>query len=379
MALKKNGILLFGLAVALVFFLVEKNIVRAISSRPLPAKNLTLLETVIRYIRNDYIEEKNPLQTFEGSFKGMVNSLDSYSSYLNRESTARFLSQKDSLLKEPGLIIYKRYDSFPVVVGLIENSPAEKNGLKLGDSITEINGLSTPAMSMTEFNLTLKDKEGVPIDLKILRGDKTLEMKVERALLAQEPVAYSPQEGLSGVLKIARLESPCVNLIKTKLLPALRKKQKALVIDLRNCQEGTFEEAQQLIGLFTKVEQMGYIEKKGGSQKRYSSLEEPLLPQIPLVIWINQATIGPAEAVSAVLKESQRAKVVGLPTLGLAAEQELFPIEDGSSLLLTTGIFCLNSGEKLWDRGAAPDVVVESADQSFAAYLKKTQSLLLTP
>ncbi len=362
-----------------LFFVFEKSIVRAVAagSTP-PPKNIYLLEAVIRLIKNDYIEEKDAVKTMDGSFQGLVNSLDNTSSYLDKKSTARYLDQKDAQLREPGIGLFKEYGAFPQIVGIVENSPAEKSGLQVGDLITEIDGLTTPTMSLTEVNLYLRDKEETPLNLKILREADTIDFKVERSLLFGDPIKLSVQEGTSGVLKIARLDPPCLSEIKTELRPDLEKRKKPLIIDLRNCQEGSFEEAQQFINLFLKAENIGYLEKKGGTKEAFSAPDEPILAHLPLVIWTNQATMGPAEAVAAVLKKSKRAKIVGLQTLGLAAKHQFILLGDQTSVILTSGIFCLNSGEQLWGRGAEPDIRVEMNEQSFDAFMKKTKSLLST-
>jgi len=364
---------LFGIS---LLFLFQMTYLRGISSRPGTPKNIYLLEAVIRLIRNDYLEEKDPLRVVDGSFRGLVNSLDSLSSYLDAESTTRYLDRQAGPLQEPGVVLFKRYGAFPQVTGIIENSPAEKQGLELGDLITEIDGLSTPAMSLMEVNLLLGDREGKPLDLKVLRAEKTIELKVERALLHPESVSYEARKGTSGILRINRISSPCVSEIKTKVLPELRKGKGPLIVDLRNCPEGSFEEAQKFINLFLKAENLGYFEKRGKEKEILASPEDPLLAQLPLIVWINQGTLGPAEAAAAVLKEFKRAKVVGLETPGLAARHEFFPLEDGTSVVLTSGVFCLNSGVKLWGRGVEPDISVEADDQGFLAFLKKTQLLL---
>lgn len=376
---KKKFLFLSLILLAPLLFLVEKSSIRGISFISSPSKNLYLLETVFRYIRNDYIEEVDPLRTIEGSFKGLLNSLDCYSAYLDKENTTRYLEQKEGLYKEPGLILFKKYGSFPIVVGLVEDSPAEKAGLMLGDAVTEINRLSTPPMSLAEANLSIRSKGEEPLELKILREDKTLEMKVERTFLLTEPLTYSPLDRASGILKISRLAPPCLTILKTKLLPALGQKKKTLVLDLRTCQEGTFEEARQLVNFFLKAESIGYFEKKGGESENFSSLEEPVLPDIPLVVWVSQATLGPAEVVAAVLKKNNRAKIVGLPTLGLAGKNEFFMLKDGTSVLLTSAIFCLDSGVKLWGQGVEPDIQVDAKDLSSSSYLKKSQNLISAP
>jgi carboxyl-terminal processing protease len=369
-----------GLLTISLFFVLEKSIGRAVSSRTAePTRSVALLETIISLIRNDYLEEKDPVQTMNGSFQGLVNSLDSTSSYLNKESTSRYLGQKEAPIEEPGLVLHKGYGSFARVVGIIENSPAEKSGFLVGDYITEINGLSTPLMSLTEVNLYLRDTAETPLDLKVLREDKTLQIKVERAFLFPEPVEYSAQAGTAGILKIVRLSPPVVSKIKVDLAPGLRRQKKPLIIDLRNCQEGTFEEAQELLNLFLKADSIGYLQKRGETKELLPALQEPLLAQIPLVVWISQATIGPAEAVAAVLQDFKRARIVGLPTAGLAADHQFFLLRDGTSVILTSGIFCLNSGDKLWGRGTEPDVKLEMEGQSFDAFLKKTKILLSNP
>ncbi len=359
-----------------LLFLLEMTYLRGISSQSGTPKNLYLMEAVIRLIRNDYLEEKDPLRIADGSFKGLVNSLDSLSSYLDAKSTSRYLDSQAGPLQETGVVVFKRYGAFPQITGIVENSPAEKQGLEFGDLITEIDGLATPALSLMEVNLLLTDREVKPVDLKVLRGEKTIEFKLERALLHPDSVSFEAHKGTSGILRISRISSPCVSQIKTRVLPELGKGKGPLIIDLRNCPEGSFEEAQNFINLFLKAQNIGYIEKRGKEKEILASPDDPPLAQLPLIVWINQGTLGPAEAAVAVLKEFKRAKVVGLETPGLAAKYEFFPLEDGTSVLLTSGIFCLNSGVKLWGQGVEPDIPVGADDQGFLSFLKKTQPLL---
>jgi len=373
---KTRAILLTVIFSLSLVFLLEMTYLRGITGRSAAPKNLYLLEAVIRLIRNDYLEEKDPAQTVDGSFRGLVNSLDGLSSYLDTENTSRFLEQQAGPLNGPGLIIFKRYGAFPQVNGIIEGSPAEKQGLQLGDLLTEINGKATPAMSLAESNLRLYDKAELPLGLKVLRDEKTIDFQVGRILLFAEPIIYSGQEGTSGILSIPRMSGPCVSEIKAKIVPRLRAVEKHLIIDLRNCAEGNFEEARQFVNLFLKAESLGYFEKKGAPKEILASPEEPLLAKLPLIIWTNRGTMGPAEAAAAILKEFGRAKVVGLATPGMAARQAHFPLEDGSSVLLTSGVFCLNSGVELLGRGVEPDVPVDSEDQSLQSFLKKTRPLL---
>lgn len=367
------GAVLFGLS---LFFLLEMTYLRGISSRSGTPKNLYLLEAVIRLIRNDYLEERDPVRVMDGSYKGLVNALDSVSSYLDAEGTRRYLDRQAGPIPEPGIVLFKRYGAFPQVAGIIEGSPAEKEGLEIGDLITEIGGLSTPAMSQMEVNLLLGDREGKPIPLKVLRGERTIQLEIQRTQLFTGTVSFEEHQGASGILRVHRLSPPCIAEIENRILPRVEKAKRPLIIDLRNCQEGSFEEARKFVNLFLQSESLGYFENRGAEKEIIQSPAEPSLGRIPLVAWINQGTMGPAEAVAAVLKESKRARLVGLATPGLAAKYRFFPLEDGTSVLLTSGVFSLNSGVTLWGRGAEPDIPVDAEDQGFLAYLEKTQPLL---
>jgi len=361
-----------------LFFFLERAAVRTLSAGSTTPKNLDLLERVISLIRNDYLEEKEPVQTMDGSFRGLVNSLDTGCSYFSADSTARYQGQRGLPLQETGLVLNKRYGGFPQVVGLIENSPAAKAGIEIGDSVAEISGLGTATMSLAEVNLYLSDAEAKPVDIKLLRDDRTLEFKLNRASLFSEAFAYKPREGTGGILQIFR-PTPAVALqVKSKVAPSVRKQKRALILDLRNCAGGDFAGAQELVNLFLSAESIGYFAGRGETKVTVPAAAAPVLDKTPLVVWVNAATIGPAEVVAGVLKDFKRAKIVGLSTPGLVAREEYVPLEDGTSVLLTAGIFCLNSGVKLWGQGVEPDALVDGASSGLDAYLKKTQDLLST-
>lgn len=359
----------------LAFLLFERASVRSVNARSESPKNLFLLEAVTRLIRNDYLEEKNPHKIMTGSFKGLVNSLDPYSGYLDAECTARFLNAKESPLFSPGVVFFKKYGAFPQIIGFIEGFPAEKSELRLGDLITEVDGKSAVEMSQPELDLCLKATEQKPVDLEILRDEKTLGVKIDRAPLPQTPWVFQEQEGFSGILKISRVEALCAEGIKANLIGRLEKSDRPLILDLRSCEGGTFEEAARVINLFHQSETIGYFAGKGPEKEHLPALEQPPLAHLPLVVWVNQATVGPAEAIAAVLQDFKRAKIVGLPTIGLVARREFFALDDGTSVLLTTRIFHLRGGTALWERGVEPDLKLEASGQDSAAYLKKTKGL----
>jgi carboxyl-terminal processing protease len=97
---------------------------------------------------------------------------------------------------------------------------------------------------------------------------------------------------------------------------------------------------------------------------------------LPLVVWVNAGTAGPAEFAAGVLQEVRKVKVVGFTTPGLVGQTEFFSLKDESAILLTSGVFSLPSGRKLWDEGLRPDVSLPVDKLDEKSYLEKTIPLL---
>jgi len=358
-------------------FLLGRPLFSGFSNDNPSKKDSQLLGRIINLIKNHYFEEPKPNETMEGAFKGLVNSLDTLSSYLNPENAEKYGLQQERRLNETGIILYKKeFTHYPQVVGIIKGSPAEKGELKLGDLVIAIDGESTRTMSMLEANLELKEIQEADVGLRFIRRSQTQEVTITRKVLSQEPVSYALHKGTSGILKIHHLYPGCVSQIRERSIPQIKSQKKPLILDLRNCHEGDINEALKLANLFIKSEEVGYFELREGEKESLSCEEEPVLPNLPLIIWTNQATIGPAEVAATILSEFGTAKILGFSTPGLVAKQDFLNLEDGSALLLTSGLLTLKSGNKLWEKGLTPDTKIQGRDQSDEMFLKETMKLI---
>jgi carboxyl-terminal processing protease len=357
------------------FVLLAGRPTSATATRDLSSTGFQTLGTVIQLIKYDYVEEPNPARTMDGAFRGLVDSLDVLSTYLNPENAAKLRQVRPGELKETGVVLIKAYGGFPQVVGLIDGSPAAKSGLKAGDFISVIDGRSTLGFSLVETRLALESRGGQPVKVKVLRQARNLELSIDRATLDRAPAAWSPLERTAGVLRLPKLTQAAVDEAVGLLTSNLKESQKPLVLDLRNCYEGDNAQAARLINLFLRADPAGAFLGRQDSRTPLSCSQDPAWEKVPLVVWTNFGTQGPAEIVAAVLQDGKRAKVVGLTTPGLAARTEFVPLQDGSSLLLTTGVFALNSGKKVWGQGVKPDANVEARESGSDVYLRKTLAL----
>lgn len=232
-------------------------------------------------------------------------------------------------------------------------------------------------MSMLEANLSLKDKNSSSVNLKILNLDKHEEIVVEKALLFDEMFSFIPEKKTSGILKVHKLYSSFTERVRDKVLPLLDSKEKPLILDLRNCHEGEIEESIKFINLFLTSDNIGRFERKKKVTEILSCPEKPVLDNLPLVIWTNQATIGASEVIAGVLKEFKESKVIGFPTLGLTANRNVYLLSDESAVVLTSSVFNISEKDKIWNAGVKPDIKLKAKDLSTKAYLQETFNLFL--
>jgi carboxyl-terminal processing protease len=372
----KNIFLLTFLIAVLLFFFIPKKFLPSISQKSSADKNLLLLKDVANLIKNYYVEEPNALKTMKGAIRGLIGPLDPLSSYLDASTALKHRNSGSTGLKETGIVVYKKFGTYPVVIGVEENSPAADAGIKVGDTLSEMDGQPLLELSMQEANLYLKDTEEKPVNLKILRTEDSEELSLQRKALYDAPFTYLPQKNTSGILKIHSLSPLFSRQFQKELLPSLKAKKDPLIIDMRNCYTGEIEEAVKFINLFLQSDKIGYFQDKNGKKEFLSCPKTPELKGLPLILWTNNATIGPAEAVAGVLKDFQRAKIVGLKTPGLLVKQDFFPLEDGSALLLTSQIFYFRQGKEMWLKGIDPDKEIQEKDPSSELYLKETYEIL---
>ncbi len=366
---------LTALIAGVLFFWFERRVLPGGAPSVSPQKGADLVESVIRLIREDYVEEPNARKTMQGGFQGLVNSLDALSSYLDKDAARKFADLNRPRYKDIGLILYKRASSFPLVVGLIEGSPAEKAGIRTGDLVSALDDRSTVLQGLQEIRMTVKDPEARPIKVRTIREITTKDIDITRADIYPRNYSFSEQKGTAGILTIHHLFPPLVDDLRKTLLTRLAGRKDPLILDLRRAFEGDNDEARKLINLFVQTEKAGSFEKRDGVKETFDCSEPAELGDIPLVLWVAPSTMGPAELAAACLRDLRKAKVVGAQTPGLTAEQVLFPLTDGDALILTTGVFSTASGEKIWSKGITPDIKIDFAKLDTKAFLEATAAL----
>ncbi len=359
----------------MLFWIVRRVVPSGAPGAPVQ-KDSGLVESVVRLIRANYVDEPDAVRTMAGGFRGLLNSLDALSSYLEPDAVRKLTDPRLASYKDVGLILFKRPSAFPVVLDVVAGSPAEKAGLQAGDLISSLEDRSTLLLGLVEMRLALKDAEARPVKVRYIRGNDNKDVRLIRAGLYPQGYAFAEEPGTSGILTVRHFFPPLVDEIRKTVVPLLARRAGPLIVDLRRAHEGDNGEARKFLNLFVRADKAGWFEKKGGAKEVLSCPDKADLESLPVVLWIDASTMGPAEIVAAGLRDLRKSKAVGFPTAGLTAQQELFRLAEGAALSLTTGIFVSASGEKVWAKGIVPEVRLGPGQRDTKAYLEESRKLL---
>lgn len=343
-------------------------------------KGLSTLTRVLDLIERNYVEDVEPQKLTIGAIEGMLRTLDPYSAYLTPERYKEFEEGTSGEFGGVGMEISIKNDILTVVAPL-DDSPAQKAGIKAGDMIIKINGLSTQGMSVHDAVKALRGPSGTTVTVTIKRAkDGSLEdLTLTRELIKTSSVKHGIIEGGFGYVRITTFQEKTSEEL-TKALDDLASrgggKIKGLVLDLRNNPGGLLSEAVEVADKF--IDDGLIVSVRGRTKDQtidyWASKEDPP-STYPMVVLVNGGSASASEVVAEALQDRRRAVILGTKTFGKGSVQTIIKLEDGSGLKLTTARFYAPSGRSINEVGVVPDIIVgEASDEDLQ--LKRALELL---
>lgn len=334
--------------------------VRAIAD-PGPYPQIRVFEEVVRYIVNDYVERPNLEKVRVGALRGLAEGLDPYSAYLLPEQVREYKANREKG-DTTGLVI-GQYSGFAYVIAVTPQSPAEKAGLRVGDVIEYINGQATRDLGLYDVKTLLQGTVGTPIELSLINR-KTAKLKLVPGSLRETPIESKLREDQIGYLKVPILAAGEAKRVETSLRDLVQKGARAVVLDLRGSAGGAASEGVSVANLFVAEGPLArLLGRKDQDVSVFAAVPEKRVTALPLVAIVDRTTAGASEIVAGAILHHQRGDVVGERTVfGMGVEQDLFPLEDGSALLLTTARYAAPSGKIFTVDGVTPNVEVKRTD-----------------
>ena len=319
---------------------------------------------VLRRIQSDYVTEPNMNEVTSGALHGLLESLDSDSSYLSPTEYKIYKDRPATGVAQVGILVSKRF-GYATVVSVTPGSPADKEHLADGDLIESIGEQSTRELSLAVIRLLLEGKPGTTLNLSVVRPRKADPDKLTftRSITAPATMGELQLENSTILyLKPGALTAARVDEIAAKLKAA--GKGRKVLLDLRDSCGDDPQQGLRLANFFIKQGTLATLEGQKFPKQTFTADPATFLTDAPLAVLVNRGTYGAAELTAATIEDLKRGDVVGERTFGEGSVQKTIELPDGSALLLTVAKFEGPDGKKIQDEAVIPTVVVgQSIDE----------------
>ncbi len=360
----------------LTFFYVEA--LKANTKNELYNK-IDLFGEVLDKIKNEYVDEIDQVEVMDSAINGVLQSLDPYSAYMAPELFKSM--QTDTKGEFGGLGIEIGMEAGVVkVVSPIQDTPADKAGIKAGDYIVRINDIQVQGKTLMEAVKLMRGPVGSEIKLSIRRKNtkKVLEFKIKRAVIEVKSVETKILNKQKNIGYI-RLKSFNQNTDK-QLFDEIKKMEQdnpvGYILDVRNNPGGLLTQAISITDFF--LDDGEIVSTKGrkiSETRKFFAKAGDGINGKPVIVLINNGSASASEILAGALKDHKRAIILGESSYGKGSVQSIIPLRNGGGMRLTISKYYLPSGKSISEVGVSPDIMVEESEEDFEISSEKDRQL----
>lgn len=319
--------------------------------------------SVFHQVATSYVEEVDEESMMENAINGMLRGLDPHSEYLNVKRSSDMNSRTRGEFGGLGIEVTME-DGYVLIVSPIDGTPATRVGLKSGDYITAIDGVSIVDLDLSSVVGRMRGPVGTSLTLTIVRNETSFDVEIERALIKETSVRKA-SFGRVGYVRISRFNKQTTSGLREQieeLEDTVEGGIVGLVVDLRNNPGGLLNEAITVADLLLDAGEIVSTRGRGGNNNyRYNAHSGDIIDGRPLVILINRGSASASEVVAGAIQDHRRGVIVGEQSFGKGSVQTIIAMQDGDALRLTTQRYYTPSGRSIQGFGIQPDIVVRPA------------------
>ncbi len=320
-------------------------------------------------IISDYggTQKVDQYKMFYGALSGMVQGLgDPYTVFLNPEDSKTFNEEVKGQFNGVGMELGVR-NNVLTVISPLDESPAQKAGIKAGDVIDKIDGKSASSITLDAAVNAIRGDKGTEVNLTIIRNGKPQDFKLKRAVIKIKSVKYDMKENNIAYLKVSQFIDETDQSAQKAASEILAKKPKGIILDLRNNPGGYLDSAISVASLFLKDGVVAFEEEKDGKKQELKATGNAKLGDIPLIVLVNEGSASGSEIVAGAMKDRKRGILIGEKTFGKGTVQTLETFSDHSTLRLTVAKWLTPNGTSIHEQGIAPDIEIKMTDDDINA------------
>jgi len=337
----------------------------------LPREDIQRFVTAIAIIHRYYIKDVSNKELFDSAIRGMAASLDPHSSYLDANALKELTTTVSGEFVGIGIELTLQ-EGMLKVISPLEDSPAQKAGIKPDDYIIKVDKTLIRNISLDEAVKLIKGKPGTTVTLTVLRKgvDKPLQFTVVRDTIKLVAVKSELYDGGLGYIHITFFQGPVEKQLRNAIASLKAKapngKLRGLVLDLRNNPGGLLDVSAKVAEDFLESSQLTKYNKnivytKGripGADISIKATGNDLIQGVPMVLLINGGSASASEIVAGALQDYQRAIIMGTRSFGKGSVQTVLPLSQDSAIKLTTALYYTPAGRVIQAQGIIPDVTV---------------------
>ena len=284
---------------------------------------------------------------------------DQWANYFPKSSVKNFQQTLQGRYSGIGIWLRKNSSGVLEVSSVQKESPAANAGIKVLDSLLEVNSVSMDGLTVPAAIAQLRGSNNSPVELLLERNQSPFKVIVKRAAVLTGDVTASQIAPGVIYIQVNAFTSNIANDVKLAL--EKYKNQNGIILDLRDNPGGMIAEAVDLASLFLGEGTVVSYSRKGDSDVVLESHNQSA-DSSPMTVLINRSTASSAEVVAGALQDRNRAVILGEKSYGKGTVQEISSLSDGSQLEITIGKYRTPSGRIIDQNGITPDLLVSDND-----------------
>ncbi|MEI6049487.1 MAG: S41 family peptidase [Bacteroidota bacterium] len=310
------------------------------------AKNLDIFFSLFRELNTFYVDEINPDKVIKAGMDNMLKTLDPYTVYYPESEVDEFTFMTTGKYGGIGSLVRNSGD-FVVISEVYKGFPADIAGIKAGDLLKKVDGISLRGFSTENVSEKLKGSPGTEIKLTIERDGKETDCTLKREKIIVPPVPYyGMMDSKTGYIRFTNFTQNCIEDVKKALSELKNNNAQQIILDLRGNPGGLLTEAVEIVNLFV-AEGNEVVSTKGKVKQfdeDFKTTKEAVDAKIPLAVIINRGSASASEIVAGAIQDLDRGIIVGQRSYGKGLVQITRPLSYNTQLKVTTAKYYIPSG-----------------------------------
>lgn len=335
-------------------------------------EQLELFNKVLFLIESQYYRPVSTEKLVEGALKGMMETLDPHSAYLNKDYFEKMQNDTQGEFGGLGLEVTQK-EGVIYIITPIEDTPAYRAGIKPKDKMVEINHEPIVGMTLEEATDKMKGKVGESIHLGIIRENEESirHFNLKREIIRVKPVKFELVQDRFAYIRLTQFQKRSAESVVEALTALKSKSQKSgglqgIILDLRSNPGGLLDQAVDVSSIFLKEGIVVTTEARDPQNKDIRYVKKSGMKDLttPMICLINGASASASEIVAGALQDYQRAVIMGSQSFGKGSVQTVVQLDKNNGAKLTIAQYLTPKGRRIQAVGINPDVNVEEVDQT---------------